>query len=122
VPPFVTLESAAHDYFLTNNTRCLPVEGATDGTFDGIVCLSDLQRRPHSEWGHDRVHDIMIERADVVMVRPDQPAGDVLKVMTERNVNQVAVVDDDGLLGFIDRTSALDFLRRHAVDGTGYDG
>jgi Zn-dependent protease len=121
IPPFVTLESAAHDYFLSNNTRCLPVEGASDGTFDGIVCLSDLQRRPHSEWGHDRVHDIMIDRADVVTVGPHQPASEVLKLMTERNVNQVAVVDNGDLLGFIDRTSALDFLHRHTVDGSGYD-
>jgi CBS domain-containing protein len=63
----------------------------------------------------------MIDRADVVTVGPHQPASEVLKLMTERNVNQVAVVDNGDLLGFIDRTSALDFLHRHTVDGSGYD-
>ncbi len=54
VPPMVTLEAAANDYFLANKARCLPVEGAGDD-FDGIVCLSDLQHTPRSQWSHARV-------------------------------------------------------------------
>ena len=115
VPPFVTLEAAAHDYFLANNARCLPVAGGGDD-FEGVVCLSDLQRTPRSEWGHDRVNDVMTPRQDVVVMDPEQPAVEALRLMSERNINQVAVVDREGkLLGFVDRAAALEYLRVHEM-------
>lgn len=115
VPPFVTLDAAAHDYFLAHNARCLPVAGAGND-FEGVVCLSDLQRTPRSEWGHDRVNDVMTPRADVVVMDPEQPAVEALKLMSERNINQVAVVDKTGaLLGFVDRAAALEYLRVHEM-------
>ena len=116
VPPFVTLEAAAHDYFLARNARCLPVEGELD-EFDGVVCLSDLQRRPRSEWNRDRVNDVMTPRDKVVTVGPDEPAAQALQLMAERNVNQVAVVAGEKLLGFVDRAAAIEYMRLHETVG-----
>lgn len=116
VPPFVTLDAAAHDYFLAQNARCLPVEGGLD-EFDGVICLSDLQRRPRSEWNHDRVHDVMTPRDKVATVGPDEPAAQALQLMAERNINQVAVVAGEKLLGFVDRAAAIEYMRLHETVG-----
>jgi CBS domain-containing protein len=116
VPPMVTLEAAANDYFLANNARCLPVEGADD-TFDGIVCLSDLQHTPRSQWSHDRVTDVMTPRDRVAALTSDAPAAEALRLMAEHNINQVAIVDGDRLTGFVDRATALRHLRIHSLLG-----
>ena len=110
----VTLEAAANDYFLANDARCLPVEGASD-TFDGIVCLSDLQHTPRSQWNHDRVTDVMTPRDRVATLTGDAPAAEALRLMAERNINQVAIVDGDRLTGFVDRATALRHLRIHSL-------
>jgi Zn-dependent protease len=116
IPPMVTLEAAANDYFLANNARCLPVEGADD-TFDGIVCLSDLQHTPRSQWSHDRVADVMTPRDRVAALTSEAPAAEALRLMAERNINQVAIVDGDRLTGFVDRATALRHLRLHSLVG-----
>lgn len=111
VSPYVTLSAAAERYFLEHRARCLPVEPEADGqAFDGIVCLSDLQRTPRSEWDVDRVRDVMTAADAVVTVTPSTPAADAMRLMAEHNVNQVAVVEDGRLLGFVDRGSVLRYL------------
>lgn len=114
VPPMVTLEAAANDYFLTSHARCLPVQGA-DEDFDGIVCLSDLQHTPRSQWSHDRVADVMTPHDRVVTLASDAPAAEALRLMAERNINQVAVIDGDRLVGFVDRATALRHLHIHSL-------
>ncbi len=111
VSPYITLSAAAERYFLEHRARCLPVEPEVDGqAFDGIVCLSDLQRTPRSEWDVDRVRDVMTAADAVVTVTPSTPAADAMRLMAEHNVNQVAVVEDGRLLGFVDRGSVLRYL------------
>lgn len=111
VSPYITLSAAAERYFLEHRARCLPVEPEVDGqAFDGIVCLSDLQRTPRSEWDVDRVRDVMTAADAVVTVTPSTPAADALRLMAEHNVNQVAVVEDGRLVGFVDRGSVLRYL------------
>lgn len=111
VSPYITLSAAAERYFLEHRARCLPVEPEVDGqAFDGIVCLSDLQRTPRAEWEVDRVRDVMTAADAVVTVTPSTPAADAMRLMAEHNVNQLAVVEDGRLLGFVDRGSVLRYL------------
>lgn len=111
VSPYITLSAAAERYFLEHRVRCLPVEPQVDGQpFEGIVCLSDLQRKPRSEWDVDRVRDVMTAVDAVVTVTRSTPAADAMRLMAKHNVNQVAVVEDGRLLGFVDRGSVLRYL------------
>jgi Zn-dependent protease len=112
VPPYVTLESAAHDYLLANNARCLPVQGGAPGEFDGVVCLSDLQRRASAAWGRDRVLDVMSRREDTLAMAPDRPAMEALRLMATRHVDRIAVLADGRLLGLVDRAAAFEYVQR----------
>ena len=115
VPPYVTLESAAHDYLLANNAQCLPVQGGEQGEFDGVICLSDLQRRASAAWGRDRVLDVMSRREDTVAMAPDRPAMEALKLMATRHVDRIAVLEDGHLLGLVDRAAAFEYLQRREL-------
>lgn len=111
VSPYITLRAAADRYFLEHRARCLPVEPEAEGqVFDGVVCLSDLQRTPRGEWDTDRVRDVMTAAEAVVTVAPSTPAADAMRLMAEHNVNQVAVVEDGRLVGFVDRAAVLRYM------------
>jgi Zn-dependent protease len=119
VPPFVTLSSAAHDYFAPQRERCLPVAAEQeDQAYDGALCVSDFERVMQLQWDSTRARDAMTRAEDIPAVTPDTPAWDALRLMMEKHVGQVAVVDAGRLLGFVDQDGAQRFLqRRQALGG-----
>jgi len=73
----------------------------------GMVTLSDTNKVPKQEAALRTVRDIM--STDVIIAAPDMPAIDALKVMTERRVSRLPVVDMSGkIVGII---TQKDFLR-----------
>ena len=112
VPPYVTLESAAHDYLLANDAQCLPVQGGEQGEFDGVICLSDMQRTASAAWGRDRVLDVMTRREDTPVIAPDRPAMEAFKLLATTHVDRIAVLAHGHLLGLVDRAAAFEYLQR----------
>jgi Zn-dependent protease len=106
VPPNATVQEAADDYFRTLHTRCLPV-GNGDGSLAGVVCLSDLRHTDPDHWSDETVADVMTPHERVLTLRPDAGAAEALHLMALRDVNQVAVMDDGRLLGFVERGRLL---------------
>lgn len=119
VPAGTTLRDAVEDYFLRLDARCLPV--GDEQRFEGIVCLTDMQRRERDSWSTDTVRDVMVGRQDIASITPDTAAAEALLMMAGKDINQLAVVADDRLVGFVDRGRLL----RHATllqGGDGVDG
>ena len=109
VPAEMTLRVATHDHFLSRNTRCLPV-GDEGEPFAGVICLADLRKSERSNWDVERVQDVMTPRSELATVTPHASLADALQLMARHNVNQVAVVEDGKLVGFVDRAAALQYL------------
>jgi len=65
-----------------------------DGGLAGIVTLSDVRRLPREQWENARVTDIMTRFADLALVTPDQPLDTALKLLQEREVGQLPVVEE----------------------------
>jgi Zn-dependent protease/CBS domain-containing protein len=110
IPGDVTLRKAANDYFLALNAHCLPVQDDY-GHLEGLVCLSDLQRTDQRSWGVDQVQDVMTAVDRLQTVSPDESAAAVFHRLATTDVNQLAVVQDGRLLGFVDRASVLRYLQ-----------
>jgi Zn-dependent protease len=106
VPPNATLQEAADDYFRTLHARCLPV-GNGDGSLAGVVCLSDLRHADPDHWSDEAVADVMTPRERVLALAPEADAVEALHLMAHRDINQVAVMDDGRLLGFVERGRLL---------------
>ena len=92
------------------NARCLPVQDDY-GNLQGLICLSDLQRTDQSAWGVDQVQDVMTGAERLQTVAPDDPAAAALHRLATTDVEQLAVVQDGRLLGFVDRTSVARYLQ-----------
>ena len=92
------------DVMLATRMMGYPV---VDNGLVGIVTLSDTSKVPKNETHLRRVRDIMT--ADVVTVTPELPAADAIKIMAQRNISRLPVVDFSGrLVGIVTRK---DFLK-----------
>jgi len=80
-----------------------------DGGLAGIVTLSDVRRMPRENWEAARVTDIMTRYADLATIGPDAEVEAGLKLIQEREVNQLPVVEKDGrtVLGLLTRAGIL---------------
>jgi Zn-dependent protease/CBS domain-containing protein len=80
-----------------------------DGGLAGLVTLTDVRRLPREQWPDARVTDIMTRHADLAAIGPDEPLADALRLIQEREVGQLPVVEDDGRhpVGLVTRRGIL---------------
>jgi Zn-dependent protease len=80
-----------------------------DGGLAGIVTLQDVRRLPREKWDEMRVTDIMTRYADLATIGPDEGLVDALRLLEERQVGQLPVVDEDGRtpIGMVTRRGIL---------------
>lgn len=79
-----------------------------DGGLAGIVSLTDVRKVSREDWESARVTDIMTRYADLAMVGPDDPAENALRLLQERGVNQLPVVEEGrSVAGMLTRAGIL---------------
>ena len=80
-----------------------------DGGLAGLVTLSDVRRLPREQWPDARVTDIMTRHADLATIGADAPLADALRLIQEREVAQLPVVEDDSrtTVGMVTRRGIL---------------
>jgi CBS domain-containing protein len=66
-----------------------------DGGLAGIVTLGDVRRLPRDNWAASRVTDIMTRHAELATIGPDAPLAEALRLIQEREVGQLPVVEDE---------------------------
>jgi Zn-dependent protease len=83
-----------------------------DGGLAGIVTLTDVRGLPREQWDGARLTDIMTRYADLATTGPDVPLIDALKLIQERDVGQLPVVEHDGRqpIGMVSRRGILRLL------------
>jgi len=97
------------DRFLEAPTdRCLPVVEGQD--LRGLVCLSDLRKVPRTEWGRRQAAEVMTPMGELAATRPDEDVADALAKLTSQDVDQLPVVEDGQLRGFLRRADVLRWL------------
>ncbi len=80
-----------------------------DGGLAGMVTLGDVKRLPRDAWADARVTDIMTRFADLATIGPDEPLADALRLLQEREVGQLPVMEPDGRtpVGLVTRRGIL---------------
>jgi Zn-dependent protease/CBS domain-containing protein len=79
-----------------------------DGGLAGIVSLTDVRKVPREVWDSARVTDIMTRYNDLAIVRPEDDAEDALRLLQERGVNQLPVVEEGrSVAGMLTRAGVL---------------
>ncbi|MEO0535023.1 MAG: site-2 protease family protein [Cyanobacteria bacterium P01_A01_bin.123] len=87
------------------------------GQLVGLLQLDALRDIPNSEWGNIWVRDRMEAIGNLETVESDQPLMDVVKLLEEKQLQSLAVTEDNGLLlGLLEKSSIRDLLQRRASE------
>ncbi len=115
LPRRLTLDVATEQVVLPSGRCCFPV--VEDGQLLGLVTVSSIAAVPQQRWPVTRVEDVMIPRAALNTVRPDDQLTTVFERMTTEDINQFPVMEHGRLLGMVSRDTLFNFLRARTEPG-----
>jgi CBS domain-containing protein len=109
VPPELSVQALVEEGILHSDQRAFPV--VENERLVGLVCLDDVRRVPREHWADRTVREVMTPADRLATVGPEDDALHALKVLSEREVNQVPVVVEDGrVVGVVRRQDIVKWL------------
>ena len=109
VHPGTSLDSVVNSYLLHYSQRYYPV--STDGGLAGLITVTDLQKVPRREWQTRTVADAMTAADRLHTLSPDDSLSRAADLIAANDVNQLPVIDEGRLLGFVTRAGILRMLQ-----------
>ncbi|MCH8949404.1 MAG: site-2 protease family protein [Chloroflexi bacterium] len=114
VPPDMPVEQLVSELMLRGQGRCYPVLSGQQ--LLGLITLTDVQRLEREQWPKTSVFHVMTPFEKLHTVAPEDEALQVLQLMSEKDVNQVPVVDGRLFIGMVSRGDVMHLIQvRHAV-------
>ncbi|WP_254799129.1 site-2 protease family protein [Halomonas sp. SS10-MC5] len=80
---------------------------------EGLVSLSDARRVAQAQWPETRVADIMTPADKLYHVPPGAKADEILQLLNEHGLNQIPVMENGRVSGWIDRQRLLRTIEIH---------
>jgi Zn-dependent protease len=105
VPADMTLETLLDEHILTHSARHFAVAGGTG--LAGVVTPKDLRRFPRPAWPTTTVFQVMTPAERLTVVSPEVSLDDALQLMSRHSVQQLPVIEDGTLLGFVNRQDIM---------------
>lgn len=105
VYPQTDLLTLLHAYVLQYHTRYYPV--SVDGDFRGLVSVSDFGKFPREEWAQRTVAEAMTPAHRLHTLARDDSLNRAVELMAAGSVNQLPVLEDGRLLGFVTRAGII---------------
>ena len=109
VTPGLSLQQVVDEHMLAKGERAVMV--ANDGAVLGILTVNDIRRVMRPDWNNTPAQRVMTPRERVTTVTSEQPALDVLRLISERRFNQVPVLEAGQMVGMVTRRELLDRLQ-----------
>jgi Zn-dependent protease/CBS domain-containing protein len=109
VPSRMKLRELVESYILARGDRYFLV--ADDDIPRGIVTLKDVTGVDRDRWDWTSVSDVMKAWGTLTRVGPETPLLDAMRMMDEKQINQLPVVQDDRPIGLITREEVTRFTR-----------
>ncbi len=109
VPQETTLTDFVIRYVIPRREQTFAV---SDGqTVQGFVSIAEAQRVPRREWSSRCVRQVMIQRDRVASLSPQQDAAQALGMLSRSNADELPVMSDGALIGFLGRAELARFLK-----------
>jgi Zn-dependent protease len=109
-PGWLTVQAFIDDYARARHPGAFPIDEWQRG-LAGLVTVKQLGSVPREQRGFRRVAEIAWPLARIPLVRPEQPALEVARLMAEGPSGRALVMDGDRLLGII---APSDLTRSHS--------
>ncbi|MBI3969326.1 MAG: site-2 protease family protein [Chloroflexi bacterium] len=105
IPGSLTVGELVRDHMLRRFQRAFLVSDRSG--LRGLVTLNDVQKVPQEAWDRTPLQAIMTPREDLVTISPEADVLTALRLMVERDINQLPVLADGRLVGLVDRSGVL---------------
>ena len=105
VDPYMTLQTLLDERILPRSARYFAVSGG--GGLGGIITLKDVQRFPKTAWPSATVYQAMTPAEKLAAISPDASLDEALQLMGGQNVQQLPVMENGALLGFVTRADIM---------------
>ncbi len=103
----MSIAELVDDYMIPFRRRSAPV--IVSGRFAGIVTLQDLEGVRRDLWKETPVSAVMT-RPPLLSVHPDDPLSEAIGLIATHRLNELLVLDVDGLVGVVNRLDVMQFL------------
>jgi Zn-dependent protease/predicted transcriptional regulator len=100
----LSLEEYAQEASRTGRRAHLVV---SDGRLIGLMRIEALQAVPRQDWASTSVQAVMLSREQLPSTAPEESVLNVLERMRSANVDQLAVITGDNVVGLVTRDSIL---------------
>jgi Zn-dependent protease len=108
IPPETTIDHLVHENILTSGRHCFPVVSGSQ--IMGMMTLHNVKAVPRERWGTETVQEAMTPLDKLKSVRPDEELPSILRILTDDNISQVPVVEDNKIVGTVSRENLLNFI------------
>ena len=113
VPPDMPIGTLVNDYVMRTDNRAFPV--VDQNRLLGVVFVNVIGDVNRDDWDNTPVSQIMVPETEVDMVRPNDDAMDAFRKMTQKEMRQIPVVQNNGsLIGMLRRKDILRWLQLHS--------
>ncbi|MDA0815669.1 MAG: site-2 protease family protein [Chloroflexi bacterium] len=109
LPEMSSLQRVVDERVLAEGERCVLLDH--DGRVTGLLTVTDLRKFPREEWPTTSARNAMVPAAEVATVEPTTPVNEALRLMAERDVHQLPVIEGAQLVGILTRGDILNHLQ-----------
>jgi Zn-dependent protease/CBS domain-containing protein len=108
IHPELTVHELVRDFITQSDQRSFPV--LSDGQLVGLVTFDAVREVPSAAWTATRVAEIMLDPSEMHSVSPAADITAVLRQFSNDDADELPVVTDGGLVGWIRRKDIMTWL------------
>jgi len=105
----MSLRAFAENHILRTGRHCFVV--LQNGRRSGLVTLDVLKKIDRTKWPFTMVADVARRFEQLLTVSPQTPLRRALELMAQDNVNELPVVSNGELVGFVSRGHVVQFMQ-----------
>ncbi|MDA1010448.1 MAG: site-2 protease family protein [Chloroflexi bacterium] len=115
LPETASLQRVVDERVLAEGERCVLLNH--DGRVTGILTVTDLRKVPREEWPTTSARNAMVPASEVATVEPATLVNSAVRLMAERDVHQLPVIEGGQLVGLLTRGDVLNYIQMRAQFG-----
>ncbi len=112
VPPDISIIEFVNAYILPRREQTFVVSDGVAAL--GIIAFDQIKRVPRNAWHTRRVREVMTPRAQIEALTPAQTAASALARLSASEQEELPVIDDDQIIGFLGQDALLRYLKLYS--------
>ncbi len=112
----LNIQHFVDEELLKTGRRCFVI--LQNGHVAGLITPHEIKEIDRARWPYTTLSDVMRPLEEMHTIAPETPLKEALEIMGREDLNQLPVVRDGTLAGFLSRAQVLDYFRTRAELGT----